>query len=264
MTSETTLDIRPKATTAAAIRDTVSPEEWAVRVDLAACYQLTAMNGWDDGTATHISARVPGEESFLINPFGLFFEEVTASNLIKIDLEGRILSPTAYPVNAAGFVIHSAIHAARGEDAGCVMHLHTEDGVAASCLAEGLLPLNQTAMLISPHVAYHGYEGVAVDMDERARLAADLGHRDLMILRNHGTLTVGRTVAEAFVRMTILEKACAIQMKVLAAGRPIQVVDDGAQQRTSDFVALVGGLIATQSWGAWRRRLDRTGADYAN
>ena len=144
------------------------------------------------------------------------------------------------------------------------MHLHTEDGVAASCLAEGLLPLNQTAMLISPHVAYHGYEGVAVEMDERERLAADLGSRDLMILRNHGTLTVGRTVAEAFVRMTILEKACAIQMKVLAAGRPIQAVDDVARKRTADFAVMIGGMIATQSWNAWRRRLDRTGANYAD
>ena len=239
----------------------ISPDEWEVRVDLAACYRLAALNGWDDSTATHISARVPGEEAFLINPYGLFFEEITASCLIKIDLHGRILSPTPHAINQAGFVVHSAVHEVR-DDAGCVIHLHTNDGVAVSCLAEGLLPLNQTAMLVSKHVAYHDYEGVAVDLDERARLGADLGASNYLILRNHGTLTVGRTVAEAFTRMYLMERACAIQIKVLSTGRPVKAVAPEAFQRTSDIGARIGDDDADRAWAANRRRLDRITTDY--
>jgi ribulose-5-phosphate 4-epimerase/fuculose-1-phosphate aldolase len=239
----------------------VSDEEWAVRVDLAAAYRLAALYNWDDATATHISARIPGEETFLLNPHGLFFEEVTASNLIKIDLAGNILSRTDHGINAAGFVVHSAGHEAR-PDAGCVMHLHTDDGVAISCLAEGVMPLNQTALLIADQMAYHDYEGVAVDLDERQRLGSDLGQRNLMILRNHGTLTVGRNVGEAFTRMFILERAARIQMRVLATGRPIQPVSALARERTAGIGANIGGAASDRAWMAHRRKLDRHTTGY--
>jgi ribulose-5-phosphate 4-epimerase/fuculose-1-phosphate aldolase len=239
----------------------ISPEEWALRVDLAACYRLAAMHQWDDSTATHISAKVPGEEAFLINPYGVFFEEITASCLVKVDLDGNILSPTTHGINNAGFVVHSAIHAVR-DDAGCVMHLHTDDGVAVSCLAEGLLPLNQTSMLVSEHVAYHDYEGVAVDLEERKRLGHDLGSGDFLILRNHGTLTVGRNVGEAFVRMYLLERACTIQLRVLSAGRTLQPVTASALDRTSAIGAEIKIPGTDIVWDAYRRKLDRQTTDY--
>jgi ribulose-5-phosphate 4-epimerase/fuculose-1-phosphate aldolase len=239
-----------------------APAEWAVRVDLAASYRLCALYGWDEATGTHISARVPGEEAFLINPFDLFFEEVTASNLIKIDLQGNILLPTRHTLNPAGFVVHSAIHQARA-DAGCVMHLHTDNGVAVSCLAEGLLPLNQTAMLIADRIAYHDYEGVAVDLEERERLGRDLGGLNLMFLRNHGTLTVGQDVGEAFVRMYILERACAIQLRVLATGREIHPVSSTARERTHEVGARIALPNTNRGWLAHKRKLDRMTTDYA-
>lgn len=196
-------------------------DEQLLRRDLAACYRLVAHMGWDDLIATHISVRLPGpEEAFLINPFGMLFEEVTASSLVKINSEGEILAPTPYKVNPAGFVIHSAIHMAR-PDARCVLHLHTKDGVAVSMLEEGLLALNQTAMLVAGDIAYHAYEGTAVRLDERARLQADLGRSNLMILRHHGTLAVGGSVAEAFVRMYLLEWACSTQVRALSMGRAL-------------------------------------------
>jgi ribulose-5-phosphate 4-epimerase/fuculose-1-phosphate aldolase len=240
----------------------VSPVEWEARVDLAACYRLAALNQWDDGIATHISARIPGEESFLINPFGLFFEEITASNLVKIDLDGNILSASEHSINRAGFVIHSAIHARRA-DAGCVIHLHTDDGVGVSCLADGLLPLNQTSMLIAEAVAYHDYEGVALDLDERERLGRDLDDRNLLILRNHGTLTIGETVAAAYTRMFILERSCTIQMRVLATGRPVYPAAPEAAARTAAIGAGIGGRDSDMVWAACRRKLDRLVPDYA-
>lgn len=243
------------------IKARVTAEEWDTRVELAACYHLVAMNRWDNGIATHISARVPGEEAFLINPFGLFFEEVTASNLIKVNLAGEILLPTEHKVNVAGFVVHSAVHEARA-DAVCVMHLHTSDGMAVSCLSEGLLPLTQTAMLICRQTAYHEFEGPAVDLAERARLGTDLGAFSQMILRNHGTLTVGRSIGEAFVRMSYLEKACEVQMKVLAAGHPLHPVTIDAQDRTANHMANASERPVWPAWTAWRRRLDRSGAIY--
>jgi ribulose-5-phosphate 4-epimerase/fuculose-1-phosphate aldolase len=181
------------------VRGQVSAAEWRLRVDLAAAYRLVALHGWDDLVFTHISARLPGpEHHFLINPYGMLFEEVTASSLVKIDLEARVLLDTGYPVNPAGFTIHSAVHEVR-EDAGCVMHLHTPDGTAVSTDPQGLLPMNQTAQLVLADLGYHDYEGVALDHDERPRLQADLGTKNVMLLRNHGTLTVGRTVAEAVI-----------------------------------------------------------------
>ena len=241
--------------------DNMSLEEWAIRLDLAACYRLAAMYGWADALATHFSARVPGEEAFLLNPYGLFFEEVTASNLVKVDLDGNILQKTEHTINQAGFVIHSAIHQAR-DDAGCVMHLHTSNGVAVSCLSEGLLPISQTAMLIADRIAYHDYEGVAFDEDERPRLAKDLGAFHIMILRNHGTLTVGDTIAATFLRMHTLEQACDIQMRVLATGRSIAPVSAGAQARTGEIGIRLEETRAEHSWRAHKRALDRVTTDY--
>lgn len=192
--------------------------EWSQRVNLAAAYRLVAMFGWDDLVDTHISARVPGpEHHFLINPYGLLFEEITASSLIKVDLYGNQLSESQYSINPAGFTIHSAIHEVR-EDAGCVIHLHTLDGVAVSSCADGLLPLNQIAQYVTHDLAYHDYEGVALDHDERPRLQRDLGTKNHMLLRNHGTLTVGRSVASAFERMYHLERACSIQVRTRTLG----------------------------------------------
>lgn len=235
----------------------IDDDEMAMRRDLAACYRLVAMFGWDDLVATHISARVPGEESFLINPFGLLFEEVTASSLIKIDLDGNVLRPTSHKVNKAGFVIHSAIHAAR-PDAVCVIHLHTRDGVAVSALEEGLLPLNQTSMLLSQDIAFHDYEGVAVNLEERERLARDLGDKSLMMLRNHGTLAVGPTIADAFTALYFLEWACTVQVRTLSMGRPLHdaepvVIDGVAAMRSAEGSSLARDLV----WPALLRKLDR-------
>jgi len=238
--------------------------EHEARVDLAAAFRLAAHYGWDDLLATHMSVRVPGEETFLINPFGLMFEEVTASSLVKVDLEGNILSNTRHAVNAAGFTIHSAIHEGRPE-VGCVIHLHTEAGIAVSGLEEGLLPLNQSSMLIRTEVAYHDYEGVAIDLGERERLQRDLGDRGMMILRNHGTLTVGSTVAAAFTRMFSLERACRLQCATLAQGRKINQPSTEALDQTA-LLALnfrkEGNTALT--WAALRRKLDRITTDYQN
>ncbi len=241
------------------IKDQVSPEEWSIRVDLAAAYRLVALNGWDDLIFTHLSARVPGaEHHFLINPYHLMFEEITASSLVKIDQEGK---PVGQPVmvNAAGFVIHSAIHMAR-EDAKAVLHLHTPHGQAVSAMAEGLLPHTQTAMIAAHELAYHDYEGIATDLDERERLVADLGTKRAMILRNHGTLTVGETVGEAYVRMHFLERACQAQVYMLAAGRdglcnPPQGTPEKVATQTSPQMVRMGADVL--AWPALLRKLDR-------
>jgi len=183
------------------LKGKVSDEEWGVRVELAALYRLVALHGWDDLIYTHISARLPGpEHQFLINPYGLYFDEITASSLVKIDLEGNILQETDHFINPAGFTIHSAVHASR-EDAQFVMHLHTDQGVAVSAQKDGLLPLSQHALIILPNVAYHSYEGIALNHEEKDRLVADLGEANALILRNHGTLTVGRTAADCWIHM---------------------------------------------------------------
>ena len=239
------------------VREQVSAEEWETRVDLAAAYRLVAHYGWDDLIYTHISARVPGpEKHFLINPYGVMFHEMTASSLVKVDLEGRIVLPTDHPINPAGFTIHSAVHGAR-HDVGCVLHLHTNDGVAVSAQAEGLLPLNQTAMIALSSLAYHDFEGIALDLGERERLIADLGDKRLMILRNHGTLSAGRDVAQAFVQMFFLERACAMQTRALAGGRPLNmpskdVQDVVKQQVMSDKDGKAFGL----AWPGLLRLLD--------
>jgi ribulose-5-phosphate 4-epimerase/fuculose-1-phosphate aldolase len=234
-----------------------TPTEAELRRDLAAAYRLVAHFGWDDLVATHISVRLPDHSGFLINPYGMLFEEIRPADLVKVDMDGRILSETNWSVNQAGFVIHSAIHQAR-PDVTCAMHLHTPDGIAVSMLEEGLLPLNQTAMLSAGAIAFHEFEGIAVDLDERERLAADLGDRDLMILRNHGTLTLGRTVAEAFTSMYFLETACTIQVRALGMGRPIHPVRDEAISKVAQFRPMAGASVSNDLvWPAMLRKLDR-------
>lgn len=242
----------------APVRSQVSPEEWQVRVDLAACYRLVAMHGWDDLIFTHISAKVPGpEKHFLINPYGQLFDEITASSLVKIDLQGNVVMPTPFPVNPAGFVIHSAIHEARA-DARCVLHLHTSPGQAVSAQKNGLLSITQTAMALHNAVAYHDFEGVASDLDERARLVADLGDKSVMILRNHGTLTVGETVADAFIRMYFLERACEAQVMALGGGVTLNRPPEGTPEKTAQQAEMALGYIGRAlAWPALIRKLER-------
>ena len=242
------------------VRESVSPEEWAIRVDLAAAYRLVAMYGWDDLIFTHLSARVPGpEHHFLINPYQLMFEEITASSLIKIDCDGNKVMDTPYMVNAAGFTIHSAIHMAR-EDANAVMHLHTPNGQAVSAMEFGLLPHTQTAMIARHNVAYHEYEGIATDLEERERLVQDMGDKHAMILRNHGTLAVGESVADCFLRLYFLERACEAQVKMLSAGydrlyNPPQGTPEKVESQSSgQGMKVVSEMLA---WPALLRKLDR-------
>jgi ribulose-5-phosphate 4-epimerase/fuculose-1-phosphate aldolase len=248
-----------------AMRDRVSEEEWRIRVDLAAAYRLVAYYGWDDLIFTHLSARVPGpEHHFLLNPYNLMFEEVTASSLVKVDMSGMPVEPSPFITNPAGFTIHSAIHMAR-EDAQAVIHLHTPHGQAVSAHSEGLLPLTQTAMLIRDEVAYHDYEGVAVDLDERERIIADLGERGAMLLRNHGTLTVGETVGEAFVKMYFLERACEAQILALSAGEanlnnPPQGSPEVTAQQGRMGLKMAAGALA---WPALLRKMYRLDPGFA-
>jgi ribulose-5-phosphate 4-epimerase/fuculose-1-phosphate aldolase len=241
----------------------VSPEEWGLRVDLAALYRLVAVYGWDDMILTHISLRLPAPKPlFLINPFGVLFDEMTASALVKIDAEGRSLDPGATDINYPGFVIHGALHIAR-EDARCVLHLHTPDGVAVAAQAHGLLPITQHAMMLFHDVAYHDYEGVVVDMDERARLVRDIGDKHCMILRNHGTLTVGRTCAEAFLRMYFLERACTMQVRALAGGVTIHEAAESAVEKTFGRAhKQLSDTFPNKAWPALLRKLDRHNAGY--
>jgi len=241
--------------------DAPTATEAEIRVNLAACYRLVALYGWDDLVFTHISARIPGpEHHFLINPYGMMFEEITASSLVKVDMKGEKVGASPFPVNPAGFTIHSAVHEVR-EDAGCVMHLHTPDGTAVSTSKEGLLPLNQTAQLVAPDLAYHDYEGVALDLDERPRLQRDLGQKNIMLLHNHGTLTVGRTCAEAFLRMYFLERACTMQVRTRMLGgsdadyptEPGVIEKNAALGRSEGMGSLARQLV----WPALLRKLDR-------
>lgn len=244
-------------------KDQVSPEEWQVRVDLAATYRLVHHYGWDDMIFTHISARVPGpEHHFLINPYGLMFDEITASNLVKVDLDGKKLDESPYMVNPAGFTIHSAVHAAR-EDAHCVIHLHSTDGVAVSAQEHGLLPLDQHAMMLGADLAYHDYEGVALDLDERERLVKDIGSKNVMLLRNHGTLAAGKNCADAFLRMYYLERACSMQVRALAGGAKPNVTNQGVAEKTAgQGAAAFDGLMGVLAWPALLRMLDRKDPSY--
>jgi ribulose-5-phosphate 4-epimerase/fuculose-1-phosphate aldolase len=240
------------------LRSKVSPEEWAVRVDLAACYRLAVKYRMTDMIFTHISARVPGpDEHFLINPYGLIWEEVNASSLVKVDLHGNILQDTVgLGINPAGYIIHSAIHEAR-HDVKAVMHTHTRAGVAVSAQKQGLLPLSQHAMRFYGRVAYHDYEGVVLDADEKVRLVANLGTQDSIILRNHGLLTCGATVREAFDLMYYLELACQIQIDALAGGAEPNLPPPGAAQKAAAQFVRPGRSDDMRAWNALLRSLDR-------
>ncbi|MEP6874095.1 MAG: class II aldolase/adducin family protein [Burkholderiales bacterium] len=245
----------------------VSPEEWQVRVDLAAAYRLVAAFKWDDLVFTHISARVPGQDNeFLINPYGLMFEEITASSLIKIDTAGRKIDESPYDVNPAGFTIHSAIHAAR-HDAQCVLHVHSLNGIAVSAQKGGVLPISQQSIFVLSSLGYHDYEGVALRDDEKPRLVADLGaDNNFLMLRNHGLLTLGGTIADAFLSMYLFETVCTIQVRAQAGGGELITVDPriiaGAQAQAKQATRGVGGGALT--WPGLLRRLDRADSSYRN
>lgn len=239
-------------------RDEVSAEEWQLRVDLAAAYRLIALYGWDDLIFTHVSARIPGDEHhFLINPYGMMFEEITASSLVRIDQEGNKINPEDFDINPAGFTIHSAIHAVR-EDAACVMHTHTTAGVAVSAQKDGLLPLSQQSLFPLSNLAYHDYEGVALREDEKARLQKDLGSNNFMILRNHGLLTTGGSIADAFLGMYILQRACEVQIQALSGNREMTPIPGGIvdtiRQQAEQVTRGMGGKLA---WPGLLRKLDR-------
>jgi ribulose-5-phosphate 4-epimerase/fuculose-1-phosphate aldolase len=240
----------------------VSDAERQVRQDLAACYRLAYRAGWDDLIYTHISARVPGpEHHFLINPFGLAFDEITASSLVKVDLDGAVIGDTKWGVNRAGFVIHGAIHEAR-EEITCVMHLHTEAGMAISMVEGGLQPVSQHAMRFYNRLGTHDYEGIALDADEKVRLVADLGRHKALLMRNHGLLTCGESIAEAFVLMCTLEKAASAQLAAAASGKklitpPPEVCEKTARQFEGDTKP-----CGMREWPALLRRLDREDPSY--
>lgn len=240
------------------VKARVTREEWQVRVDLAACYRLVALHGWDDLVFTHISARVPGpDEHFLINAYGHLFEEMTASSLVKVDLAGEIVLESPYPVNPAGFTIHSAIHAAR-PDVGCVLHTHTKAGVAVSAQQQGLRPLSQASLFPLISVGYHDYEGVALNEDEKPRLVADLGNKRNLILRNHGLLTVGPNIPDAFLAMYVLETACQTQLLAQSSNAELVEINPailaGIAAQAEEVTKGLGGMLA---WPGLLRKLDR-------
>jgi ribulose-5-phosphate 4-epimerase/fuculose-1-phosphate aldolase len=244
-------------------RREVSEEEWQARIDLAAAYRLVAHYDWDDLIFTHLSARVPGpEHHFLINPYGMMFEEITSSSLVKINLLGEIVSPSHYFINPAGFTIHSAVHAAR-EDALCVIHLHTDYGIAVSAQKDGLLPISQQSLFALASLAYHEYEGLALNEDEKSRFVSDLGNKTNMILRNHGLLTVGKTAAEAFLSMYILERACRIQILAQSGrGTLLPVSEPILENVAAQLGAVTVGQGAQLAWPGLLRKLDRIDPSY--
>jgi len=238
-------------------RQQVSAEEWQLRVDLAAAYRLVAMFHWDDLVFTHISARVPGpEHHFLINPYGLMFEEITASSLIKVDAAGNKVDASPFPVNPAGFVIHSAVHQAR-HDIGCVLHTHTLNGIAVSAQKGGVLPISQQSIFVLSSLGYHDYEGVALRDDEKPRLVADLGRKTYLMLRNHGLLTVGETVADAFQAMYLFETVCNIQVRAQGGGELTQVHPEIIATARQQAAEATRGLGSALVWPGLLRRLDR-------
>jgi ribulose-5-phosphate 4-epimerase/fuculose-1-phosphate aldolase len=245
--------------TTQAIRDQVSPEEWQVRIDLACAYRLVAHFGWDDLIFTHLSACVPGSDNhFLINPINLMFDEITASSLVKIDIEGNPVMPTPHIINPAGFTIHSAVHMAR-PDARFVLHLHTPYGQAVSAMKAGLMPLTQTALNVICDLSYHDYEGIALDLDERSRIVADLGDKNLMLLRNHGTMAVGVEIGDAFLRMYFLERACEAQVHALSGGiDSISEAPKDAKDNVMGQNAEIAKFVSRQlAWPALVRKAKR-------
>lgn len=229
----------------------------AARRELAAAYRLVALFGWDDHVATHMSARLP-DGTFLLNPFGLMFDEITASSLMQVDIDGNVIAPPGTPINPAGYTIHSGVLTGR-PDVNAVIHLHTRDGVAVSTLKEGLLPLNQTALTIYHDVAYHAFEGVANDLDERTRIQADLGTRNIMILRNHGTLAVGQTIGAAFARIYMLEWACSAQIRALSTGREINLPEPAIVEKMAQGMsgAFADNFANKVFWPAMLRKAER-------
>jgi ribulose-5-phosphate 4-epimerase/fuculose-1-phosphate aldolase len=245
------------------IQKLVSAEEWQLRVDLAACYRLVALYGWSDLVFTHISARVPGpEHHFLINPYGLMFDEITASSLIKVDQDCNKIIDSPYPVNPAGFVIHSAVHAAR-EDIQCVLHTHTRAGIAVSAQKNGVLPISQQSTFVLASLAYHDYEGVAFRDDEKPRLQADMGDANFLMLRNHGLLTVGKTIADAFLSMYVFETTCQIQIAAQSGGSELTQVNPKIVEGVGQAMKVqTGGLGGAFVWPSLIRKLDRIDPGY--
>ncbi len=244
------------------LREVVSADEWQLRCDLAACYRLIALYGWSDLVFTHVSARIPGpEHHFLINPYGLMFDEITASSLVKVDQACNQLIDSPFPVNPAGFVIHSCIHEAR-EDAGCVLHTHSRAGVAVSAQKGGVLPISQQSTFVLASLAYHGYEGVALRDDEKPRLQKDLGTANFLVLRNHGLLTVGKTVADAFLGMYTFENTCRIQIDAQAGGELVQVNPKILEGMAQVMKTVTAGQGANIAWPALLRKLDRENPGY--
>jgi ribulose-5-phosphate 4-epimerase/fuculose-1-phosphate aldolase len=248
----------------ASIKNKVSADEWQTRVDLAACYRLVAHYGWDDLIYTHITAKIPGvENQFLINPYGMMFGEITASSLVKIDIDGSKFDPdNPFPINPAGFTIHSAVHAAR-HDAKCVLHVHTPNGVAVSAQRDGVLPISQHSIFVLASLAYHDYEGVALNDGEKPRLVRDLGDKTFLMLRNHGLLTVGETIADTFQAMYFFEATCMIQIRAQAGGGELipisQPILDGAKAQMKIVTKGLGGSLA---WPGLLRKLDRIDASF--
>jgi ribulose-5-phosphate 4-epimerase/fuculose-1-phosphate aldolase len=247
------------------VKSRVSPEEWKLRIDLAAAYRLVAHFHWDDLIFTHITARVPGPEHlFLINPYGCTFDEITASSLVKVDLDARKVLDSPHPINPAGFTIHSAIHAARS-DAKCVLHTHSINGIAVSATREGVLPISQQSTFVLSSLAYHDYEGIALNADEKPRLVADLGAKHFLMLRNHGLLVVGPSIADAFLMMYQFEATCTIQLRAQATGAPLIAIDPkvlATAEQMSKMVMLSGG--GQLAWPALLRKLDRVNPNYAD
>ena len=247
----------------ASLKQVVRADEWQLRVDLAACYRLVALYGWSDLVFTHITARIPGpEHHFLINPYGLMFDEITASSLVKVDHQCNKVIDSPFPVNPAGFVIHSAVHEAR-PDAGCVLHTHTRAGVGVSAQAGGVLPISQQSTFVLASLAYHDYEGVAFRDDEKPRLQADLGRANFLVLRNHGLLVVGKSIADAFLSMYTFENACCIQVDAQAGGGALTQVNPLIVKGVSEAMRVqTGGMGGAFVWPSLMRKLDREGSSY--
>lgn len=244
----------------------VSPAEWQARVDLAACYRLVALHGWDDLIFTHISAKIPETDHFLINPYGLMFHEITASSLVKVDLAGNKVTDSPYEINPAGYTIHSAVHEVR-HDVACVMHTHTAAGVAVSAQRQGVLPISQQSLFVLASLSTHGYEGVALNHDEKARLQADLGETAFMLLHNHGLLTCGSSIADTFLMMFIFQRACEIQVMAQTGGSELIAIPEqilaGAKAMAAGVTRTRSGMGGGLAWPALLRKLDAQSPGYA-
>jgi len=248
------------------VKDRVSAAEWQTRVDLAACYRLVALHGWDDLIFTHISAKVPGTEDFLINPFGLMFHEISASSLVKVDQAGNKLMDSPYEINPAGYTIHSAVHEVR-HDVACVLHTHTAAGVAVAAQKQGVLPISQQSLFVLSSLSYHDYEGVALNHEEKARLQADLGASNFMLLRNHGLLTCSNSIADTFLMMFTFQRACEIQVMAQTGGAelipiPPQILA-GAKAMVAGVMKSATGMGGQLAWPALLRKLDQQNPGYA-